>query len=658
VDTLNHRVLIFPTAGQAAAATEVLGQSGFLYNSPNSIHGEEFFFGTNANSSDAGIAVDSSTGTPHLYVSDPGNNRVLGFADARKVGPGVKADIVIGEPDLMTAVCNYQGQPNPPSETNLPARQPTASSLCYPTGVAVDPSGNLFVADSANGRVLRFPAPFATPTSLEPANLVLGQSAFTGISNPEASQSVMVYPYGLFFDPARGLFVSDESANRVLLFPMASPSNGEAASTVFGQSNFTATGNSVLSAPHHIGEDTIAEVYVADSGHNQIQVFNIPSGSSTDTPVNSFTGLGDPQAVWVNQNDVANYHNDIWVGSSSGISRYPVPNPLVSGNTPSLTMQAAEVAGTNITCAYSTCGYPAIAITQDSFGALYVADTSNRVSIHYPAVAGENAASAVCAMGCTLGGLNDPQYYLAPGAFTSVFAFSPVTFPVTATTNYVLPVPTTLGGVQVVVNGVASPITSVSPSQINFVVPFEAPTSGTMPVIVVDASTSQVLGSGTMTMNEASPGFFTMNQQGTGQIAALNCNKVVNNNCDDAVNGTANPANLGSTIQLFLTGQGAGLTPSAPKDGQGDCTPPMTGAVPVVYVGATQATVSYSGLAPCYVGLWQLNVEIPKNPTAPGSGFPAGVFPVLVQYDGLVSQPPSSISNPNVATTIVISAPE
>jgi hypothetical protein len=51
----------------------------------------------------AGIAVDSSTSTPHLYVSDPNNNRVLGFADARKAGPGVQADIVIGEPDMSTA---------------------------------------------------------------------------------------------------------------------------------------------------------------------------------------------------------------------------------------------------------------------------------------------------------------------------------------------------------------------------------------------------------------------------------------------------------------------------------------------------------------------------------------------------------------------------
>ena len=167
----------------------------------------------------------------------------------------------------MTAVCNYGGVVNPPNEA-LP-RQPTASSLCHPTGVAVDPAtGDLFVADTYNGRVLRFPAPFTAAASLEAADLVLGQAGFTGISNPQASQSVMVSPYGLVFDPARGLLVSDETANRVLLFSLTSPTNGESASAVIGQSDFSSTGNSVLSAPHHIAEDTIAEVYVADSGHN------------------------------------------------------------------------------------------------------------------------------------------------------------------------------------------------------------------------------------------------------------------------------------------------------------------------------------------------------------------------------------------------------
>jgi DNA-binding beta-propeller fold protein YncE len=119
---------------------------------------------------------------------------------------------------------------------------------------------------------------------------VLGQSGFTGISNPQASQSVMVFPYGLVFDPARGLLVSDEGRqSRPALFHDQSH---QRRTGFHGHrtTEFCGTGNSVLSSPHHIAEDSIAEVYVADSGHNQILIFNIPSGGSTDTPVNSLPG--------------------------------------------------------------------------------------------------------------------------------------------------------------------------------------------------------------------------------------------------------------------------------------------------------------------------------------------------------------------------------
>lgn len=669
-DTANNRVLVYPTAGQVDVATEVLGQSGFPYNSPNSIQGKEFYFGTGT-SGDAGIAVDSSSGTPHLYVSDPGNNRVLGFADARLVGPGVKADLVIGEPDLMTSLCNAAGVTNPATET-LP-RQPTQSSLCYPTGLAVDPSsGDLYVADSSNGRVLRFPAPFAPANSSQQANLVLGQSGFTGIPNPQASASVMVSPYGLVFDPNRGLLVSDEAANRVLLFPItASTASGEAASTVFGQTDFFGTGSSTLNAPHHIAEDSIAELYVADTGHNQILIFDISPGTSTNTPIDSYTGLESPQAVWVNQNTVAGYHDDIWVGDYYyGISRFPVPNPLVTSNAPTLTMPAAEVAGPSVSCSRSLCGYPALAITQDSYGALYVADTSNRIAIHYPAVVGSNSGSYVCYMGCTPGTVTPPCFTetganvscgLAPGTYATLF-------PSTANPSFLaaapadpdapsLPLQTTLNGLEVLINGQPSPLSAVFQSQINFIVPYEAPSSGTTQVVLVDPSTSQILGSGTANMGIASPAFFTSSSGGTGQIAALNCNnyKV---QCEDTVNGTANPVNQGAYIQLYLNGAGAGLSGTIPPDGAGASGQVNTSYTPVVYVGSSQATVAYSGLAPGIPGLWQINIQIPTNPgNLPGfyvQGAASQVYPVQIIYQGFATNYGQNNANPSVAATIVV----
>ena len=200
----------------------------------------------------------------------------------------------------------------------------------------------------------------------------------------------------------------------------------------------------------------------------------------------------------------------------------------------------------------------------------------------------------------------------------------------------------------------------MSPTQINFVVPFEAPTSGTAQVAVVNPSTSQVLGSGSLIMNVAAPGFFiispaTGTTPAAGQIAALNCN-IVNGGCDDTVNGTAHPAGAGTIIQLYLTGQGASLTPGAPPDGQPPSGQVTTASQPEVIIGASQAVVKYSGLAPGYPGLWQINAVIPTNPGEPaGSNFPIGVFPVLVSYQGLVTTPSTNAHTYGLATTIVVS---
>jgi hypothetical protein len=172
----------------------VLGQDYFTYQLPQphrgpgiSIHG--YVHGSGGNFSDAGMAIDNSSGTPHLYVADPYNNRVLGFKDLRTFQNGAKnlADIVLGQADFTTALINYpSGNPN----------TPTSPSLFRPVGLLVDAKGNLYVADSLNGRVLRFPAPFAyTGAAPEPADLVLGQSNFTAtITDPTATN--MVFPTG------------------------------------------------------------------------------------------------------------------------------------------------------------------------------------------------------------------------------------------------------------------------------------------------------------------------------------------------------------------------------------------------------------------------------------------------------------------------------
>jgi uncharacterized protein (TIGR03437 family) len=131
--------------------------------------------------------------------------------------------------------------------------------------------------------------------------------------------------------------------------------------------------------------------------------------------------------------------------------------------------------------------------------------------------------------------------------------------------------------------------------------------------------TNELLAGGVLSVSEAGPGFFTANQNGVGQILALNQ--------DGTQNGPSNPAALGSVVSLFGTGQG----PVNPAVASGEAAPssPLatTVAAPTadgttcltvqpsvcVAIGSTFGDVQFSGLAPGFVGLWQLNVRIPEG---------------------------------------------
>jgi len=162
------------------------------------------------------------------------------------------------------------------------------------------------------------------------------------------------------------------------------------------------------------------------------------------------------------------------------------------------------------------------------------------------------------------------------------------------------------------VNGQPSPIFEVTPTQINLVVPSNAPTVGSAQVQVVQPSTGLILGSGNVTMNTVAPAMFTISQTGIGQIAARNA-------VDNSVNSASNPVARGQYIELYGTGQG--LVHGGPPDGQLPTGTVSTPTNPQVFIGGIQvpsADIQFSGLAPCCVGLWQINVMIPES-TAPGN---------------------------------------
>ena len=111
-----------------------------------------------------------------------------------------------------------------------------SGGLYGPTGIAFDSSGNLWVVDSGNNRVLEFKSPFSNGES---ASLVIGQPTFGGYIGKTTAGGLNSPSY-LAFDPSGNLWVTDQGNNRVLEF--AAPfSTAEKASVVIGQADFTSS---------------------------------------------------------------------------------------------------------------------------------------------------------------------------------------------------------------------------------------------------------------------------------------------------------------------------------------------------------------------------------------------------------------------------------
>jgi len=614
VDSFNHRVLVFPdlssgpplSQGAPYLARRVLGQVGFEFNSVNFIEGREFFF-RSALLTAAGIAVDRRSSPPRLYVADPNNHRVLGFADVRKLRPGDRADVVVGQVDLFRAIPN-----SPPSETL--AR--TDGGLFFPIGVAVDDQGNLWVADQANSRVLRIPNPFAQQERPLKADLVLGQSSFSARVTDPTSRTLSS-PYGLALTVDGHLLVSDTAHHRVVIFEKPF-TTGMAASRAFGQPDLITalpgTTTSRMNNPRHIAVDTDDRLYVSDSGNNRVLIFSRVIGAPPD-PAAAFvlgrtTTLNQPQGVTVSP-----LTGEIWVADAGNnrTLRYPKFNDLLI---------RGDGFDANIP------GSGPLAVALDGFGNLLIGDSLNRVGLHFPRMTALNAANF--------------QQRLAPGMYATIGAPGP-DFTDTAIVFDQLPnpipMPTEISDLQVTVNEVPSPIHYVSPRQINFIVPSATPVNALAEVQVVRASTGQVLSSGSIRMETASPGLFATNGRGTAQLVALNQ--------DNSLNSTTNALPRGQVVQLF--GTGPGVIPGAPPDGT-----PATGIVetpnlPRVFVNVqlapVECPVQYSGVAPGLIGVWQINVVIPTF--APANN--ASALSVIIND---AASPPAGM--PALRTTIAI----
>ncbi len=196
---------------------------------------------------------------------------------------------------------------------------------------------------------------------------------------------------------------------------------------------------------------------------------------------------------------------------------------------------------------------------------------------------------------------------VAPGSLVSLFGTNLAPAAQVAVRQ---PLPTQMNATSVLVNGKAAPMLFAGPGQINFQVPSETTSPAT--IVVRQAGVESELQS--LSLLDTAAGLFSVFQNGRGQGAILiGATGEVAAPSGSIPGRASRPANRGEFISIFCTGLGA--VTNSPATGAVAVTSPLseTTALPSVTIGGVTATVSFSGLAPGFVGLYQVNVQVAEN---------------------------------------------
>ncbi len=212
------------------------------------------------------------------------------------------------------------------------------------------------------------------------------------------------------------------------------------------------------------------------------------------------------------------------------------------------------------------------------------------------------------------------QGVVARGSVTSLFGSMLASRTEIATG---IPLPLTLAGVRVTVNGLDAPLWFVSPSQINFQIPFEAPLTGVVSVVVYrDGVASQAV---EVELADYAPGVFTYERE-PGVFDPIVTR-------DDLLISPTNPARPGDVLVVYGTGLG-NLT-VLPRTGEVTPDLPLASsqAAPSITLGGAPVEVQFSGMTPGAIGLAQFNIKLPEA-LPPGEN-----LPLVIRFGEVASQP-------------------
>lgn len=244
----------------------------------------------------------------------------------------------------------------------------TRAQLNRPYGLSIDATGNLYIADTNSSLVRKVNT--AGMITTVAGN---GNNGYDG-DGGAATSAAMARPYGVTVDKAGILYIADQGNQRIrrvsggIISTIAGATFGDGTLAVFGS----------LNAPNAVAKDKIGNVYVTDSGHNSVRRIAADGAITTlaGTGVSGYSGDGGP-AVKAELNQPSG----IAVDSSGAVFIADSNNHRIRKVATDGTI--TTIAGTG--CCYSGDGGPATSaqlnsphgLFMDASSNLFIADSGN-----------------------------------------------------------------------------------------------------------------------------------------------------------------------------------------------------------------------------------------------------------------------------------------
>ncbi len=501
--------------------------------------------------------------------------------------------------------------------------QATKAEMFDPTGLTVDSTGNVYVSDNRNQVIRKITTGGIISTYAGNQSLGAGLSGDTGT----ATNAQLFNPAGLALDKAGNLYIADE-ANAKIRIVFASGANAGSINTFAGNFVEDYAGdngpaiNAEMNNPHAVAVDAQGNVYIADTDNHRIREVTL------DGVMHTVAGTGNPGHTGDGGQATSaelNHPEGIAVDSAGNLYIADSFNQCIrmvttTGVIYTIAGQVGKngLFGDGGPALQATLNFPA-SVSVDSKGNLFVADSQNNVIRELvPAAPASQATPTVLSNGViTWSEFGGFQTGAAAGSWIEIYGNN-----LAADTRIWAPsdfsgntAPMALDGTTVKIAGMPAFVYYVSPGLVNALLPSNVPL-GTQPLTVTNSAGTST--SVNVNVQSTLPGLYDpgMVVNGNPFLAATFSDMSTYVAPPGSISGfTSARAHPGDTIVFF----GIGFGPVTPAVNAGSISfgdTALTAPVQFFFNGTPAAAVTYAGIAPGSVALYEFEVTVPTIPSS------------------------------------------